>query len=172
MCRRSWYVSRLRPVQHVGHLQYRAHGRQFQAGLYSQHGVPDHVAINYLSSYCYDEVYGGVASDEVSGVTAYSVPINQALAINGVSIAIPGTSGSYAENEQYLVSRTQTDADTYNDPGLFPNHLRSPSDVPFTIESVTPDVPEPSTWAMMILGFAGVGLMAYRRKKQGARMCS
>jgi hypothetical protein len=25
-------------------------------------------------------------------------------------------------------------------------------------------VPEPSTWAMMILGFMGVGFMAYRRK--------
>ncbi|MES2193629.1 MAG: hypothetical protein V4517_04375 [Pseudomonadota bacterium] len=25
-------------------------------------------------------------------------------------------------------------------------------------------VPERSTWAMMILGFAGVGLMAYRRR--------
>jgi hypothetical protein len=25
-------------------------------------------------------------------------------------------------------------------------------------------VPEPSTWAMMILGFSGVGFMAYRRK--------
>lgn len=29
-------------------------------------------------------------------------------------------------------------------------------------------VPEPSTWAMMILGFAGVGLMAYRRRNQNA----
>jgi hypothetical protein len=29
-------------------------------------------------------------------------------------------------------------------------------------------VPEPSTWAMMILGFVGVGCMAYRRKKQMA----
>jgi hypothetical protein len=29
-------------------------------------------------------------------------------------------------------------------------------------------VPEPSTWAMMILGFAGVGFMAYRRKSQPA----
>jgi len=28
-------------------------------------------------------------------------------------------------------------------------------------------VPEPSTWAMMILGFMGVGFMAYRRKGQG-----
>jgi PEP-CTERM motif len=31
-------------------------------------------------------------------------------------------------------------------------------------ETVTAAVPEPSTWAMMILGFLGVGFMAYRRK--------
>lgn len=30
--------------------------------------------------------------------------------------------------------------------------------------SLTTGVPEPSTWAMMILGFCGVGFMAYRRK--------
>jgi PEP-CTERM motif len=30
--------------------------------------------------------------------------------------------------------------------------------------TVTASVPEPSTWAMMILGFMGVGFMAYRRK--------
>jgi hypothetical protein len=29
-------------------------------------------------------------------------------------------------------------------------------------------VPEPSTWAMMILGFAGIGFMAYRRKSKPA----
>jgi hypothetical protein len=29
-------------------------------------------------------------------------------------------------------------------------------------------VPEPSTWAMMILGFLGVGFMAYRRKNEGS----
>jgi len=27
-------------------------------------------------------------------------------------------------------------------------------------------VPEPSTWAMMILGFVGVGFLAYRRRGQ------
>jgi hypothetical protein len=33
-----------------------------------------------------------------------------------------------------------------------------------------PAVPEPSTWAMMILGFAGIGFIAYRRKaKLGSR---
>jgi PEP-CTERM motif len=32
----------------------------------------------------------------------------------------------------------------------------------------TPAVPEPSTWAMMILGFLGLGLLAYRRKNRFA----
>jgi hypothetical protein len=32
--------------------------------------------------------------------------------------------------------------------------------------------PEPSTWAMMILGFAGVGFMAYRRKSKPALMAA
>jgi outer membrane lipase/esterase len=31
-------------------------------------------------------------------------------------------------------------------------------------------VPEPSTWAMMILGFAGVGFTAYRRRNQSAAL--
>jgi len=30
--------------------------------------------------------------------------------------------------------------------------------------SIVASVPEPSTWAMMILGFCGLGLLAYRRK--------
>jgi len=33
---------------------------------------------------------------------------------------------------------------------------------------LTESVPEPSTWAMMILGFAGVGFLAYRRRSQAA----
>ena len=32
---------------------------------------------------------------------------------------------------------------------------------------VTSAVPEPATWAMMILGFLGLGLMGYRRRKFG-----
>jgi PEP-CTERM motif len=36
--------------------------------------------------------------------------------------------------------------------------------------SVTNAVPEPSTWAMMILGFAGLGFMAYRRKNNQTKM--
>jgi hypothetical protein len=39
---------------------------------------------------------------------------------------------------------------------------------PVTINTFTPGVPEPATWAMMILGFAGVGFFAYRRKSRSA----
>jgi hypothetical protein len=36
--------------------------------------------------------------------------------------------------------------------------------------TATPAVPESSTWAMMILGFCGLGFMAYRRKNSAMRL--
>ena len=33
-------------------------------------------------------------------------------------------------------------------------------------EDMTSGVPEPTTWAMMVLGFAGVGLLGYRRTRR------
>jgi hypothetical protein len=44
--------------------------------------------------------------------------------------------------------------------------------VVLTGPAVTPGVPESSTWAMMLLGFAGVGFMAYRRKSKPALMAT
>jgi hypothetical protein len=40
------------------------------------------------------------------------------------------------------------------------------------LTSITATVPEPSTWAMMILGFAGIGYMAYRRKNKPSLMAA
>jgi hypothetical protein len=45
-------------------------------------------------------------------------------------------------------------------------------DLQYGLISPTSGVPEPSTWAMMILGFAGVGFMAYRRKSKPALMAA
>jgi hypothetical protein len=39
-----------------------------------------------------------------------------------------------------------------------------------SVAPIVAAVPEPSTWAMMILGFFGVGFMAYRRKQNGAAL--
>jgi hypothetical protein len=38
--------------------------------------------------------------------------------------------------------------------------------------AITDAVPEPSTWAMLLLGFAGIGFMAYRRKSKPALMAA
>jgi hypothetical protein len=38
------------------------------------------------------------------------------------------------------------------------------------VTNVVLGVPEPSTWAMMLLGLAGVGFMSYRRKQSGAAL--
>jgi hypothetical protein len=36
---------------------------------------------------------------------------------------------------------------------------------PGSIIDVLPNAPEPSTWAMLLIGFAGIGAMTYRRRK-------
>jgi hypothetical protein len=38
--------------------------------------------------------------------------------------------------------------------------------------TLAPAVPEPSTWAMLLLGFAGIGFMAYRRKSKPTLMAA
>lgn len=47
---------------------------------------------------------------------------------------------------------------------LFSAENRQLGDVSIQVNAV----PEPSTWAMLILGFAGIGFMAYRRKSRPA----
>jgi hypothetical protein len=46
------------------------------------------------------------------------------------------------------------------------NQFGSVTSVMYITADFTAAVPEASTWAMMILGFAGVGFMAYRRRNQ------
>jgi hypothetical protein len=38
------------------------------------------------------------------------------------------------------------------------------------IDNIAAGVPEPSTWAMMVLGFFGIGFLAYRRRSQDATL--
>jgi hypothetical protein len=42
----------------------------------------------------------------------------------------------------------------------------------FTWEITTSGVPEPSTWAMLMLGFSGLGLAGYRQSRSGRRLQS
>jgi hypothetical protein len=53
------------------------------------------------------------------------------------------------------------------DPNAFVTELTFVGSGQFTgeMDPITAAVPEPSTWAMMILGFVGIGFMTYRRRK-------
>jgi hypothetical protein len=53
---------------------------------------------------------------------------------------------------------------------FFVNDLGVNSNGVNNISGVIQAIPEPSTWAMMILGFFGIGFMAYRRKSQGHQL--
>ena len=50
------------------------------------------------------------------------------------------------------------------------NTMFLPENIKIFVRSDVDAVPEPSTWAMMILGFAGIGFMAYRRRNQSASL--
>jgi hypothetical protein len=53
---------------------------------------------------------------------------------------------------------------------LFTYNVNSAGTWEAVIETQVTAVPEPSTWAMMILGFAGIGYMTYRRKNSALRV--
>jgi hypothetical protein len=78
---------------------------------------------------------------------------------NGLGFTV-GTAG---ETVAIFESSNKTPAGVFED-------VASNGPVGFGEFALTAAVPEPSTWAMMILGFCGLGFMAYRRKQSGAAL--
>jgi hypothetical protein len=126
------------------------------------------------------------ATDSGSGTFDTAAPWSPTgIAITGFTGSIDGNVitalSPYAASDNMLYSDPPhisqggislvTSLDTYNFENYFgtklikqsfdPNgFVNSGVEITFNIAAV----PEPSTWAMMILGFAGVGFMAYRRR--------
>jgi hypothetical protein len=110
--------------------------------IWGQSGRQSHFAQTYIPY-----VYNNYLWNYVTG----SLPAEVAGPINYTSVD-PNTPGSYAEY-------SLTDV---------PNGLRT--DMLASIQTLTVSaVPEPSTWAMMMVGFCGLGFLAYRRKNGGVR---
>jgi PEP-CTERM motif len=110
--------------------------------------------VNYTLSF---DVYG---DNRPGGTWTLNLAINggQALTLNGVDHQ-PGTFAGVTETVTFntLSSSATLDFTQANSNGggspVFDNVL------------ITAPVPEPSTWIMMILGFASIGFMAYRRTR-------
>jgi uncharacterized membrane protein len=66
--------------------------------------------------------------------------------------------GSNVINLGGLSGSTNSDADAINNAGVIVG------------SSTIASIPEPSTWAMMLAGFAGLGFAGYRRAKAGGAL--
>jgi len=95
-------------------------------------------------------------------VGSTSIPITVSFGDGNLTLTNPTTGQGFQE---FSFTGTATSGSTILNFGLTDSALSGLDDV-----SVTAAVPEPSTWAMMLLGFAGVGFMAYRRKSNPASM--
>lgn len=93
--------------------------------------------------------------------------ISQAL-LNTLSFNLNGVTVSDIHFVEYGDGWYDKDKGQWTNPEGGTSTLKIVADFKDTIAA--PPVPEPSTWAMMILGFAGVGFMAYRRKRNGSAL--
>ncbi|SHK60939.1 PEP-CTERM protein-sorting domain-containing protein [Bradyrhizobium lablabi] len=101
---------------------------------------------------------------------------NDNLGNNGIFFGDSSVSGWFGTGPVVggIVSQTHSDYANpafYTGSGLSINAYAGETLTAYSGSIVTISaVPEPSTWAMMILGFAGLGFMAYRRKSKAALM--
>lgn len=83
---------------------------------------------------------------------------------NGLfSIPVSGTMSGIVIEKSVTINYfcTNIDCGVAPDPLFF---LRVLGPAPSLAEAVNPSVPEPSTWAMLLIGFAGIGLVLYRKR--------
>jgi hypothetical protein len=123
----------------------------------------------------------GSTSPLNAGADAFIVQPAQVSA-NGLFIGSPtqgawtiNQEGSFVANTIYQVS-LQVEATNGGSAYIDPTFTIDPayaSNYSLTFSAgIASGVPEQSTWAMMILGFAGIGFMAYRRKSKPAMMAA
>jgi hypothetical protein len=81
--------------------------------------------------------------------------------LNGLTFFVAGPIAGDTGSDQVNI---YSNIDAYTDASAATGYSTD-----FTLTAVSA-VPEPSTWAMMILGFAGVGFMVYRRRNQASAL--
>jgi hypothetical protein len=115
------------------------------AGLYYSELLVQNLASGHFQSYAQVHSISGADLSNYIYTNDPNAPNNLTLLTTPFSYTLPGNENStlfqYGADNLTLLSNTVT---------------------------LTAGVPEPSTWAMMILGFACVGAMAYRRRKSAA----
>jgi hypothetical protein len=101
------------------------------------------------------------------GIFNFGIHNDNTTSSSPTTLTFDLTDSGLLSASQFAVSTKPNDTHTYF-PAFFSADINYTD--PVTLSQTDPavgaiaPVPEPSTWAMMILGFAGVGFMGYRRK--------
>jgi PEP-CTERM motif len=108
------------------------------------------------NSYPYFDIKTNASGQITEWAIALASNSDTIISLNGI---YPSIDQAYAWNYCTLPNcGEETFAGQNNAPGVF--------------TALTAAVPEPATWAMMLLGFTGLGFMAYRRKSRPALMAA
>jgi hypothetical protein len=133
------------------------HGLNIPSGQYAQSGLQAHgeETINSGGLITYLSTSTGITN----GNTGNEVPFQLATPVTYYAKPIDTDVGSFEikRNDGYFDTSIN----------LIPTEFRIVQGDALDF-ALTGAIPEPSTWAMMILGFCGVGFMAYRRKSKPA----
>lgn len=136
--------------QDQGLLTVPGNGALFANVVYSASGTQISISTNSIGAAWQPGSFNGLVFDVVSGSPD----------ITGITLDPSSTATQASISDASFTSSSAT----FN----FQSELWQPNtgvvyDLTFGTAGVGA-VPEPSTWAMMILGFAGIGFMAYRRR--------
>ena len=130
-------------------------------------GLPAAVALNFIGDYTQWQGPDGANIPQTGGIFGQTLMTNP----------IPGLTGSGEGTLGFVnpiggpgpLPNLGAFADPFN---TVLNGLPADQVNGFTqaleFSAVTPSAPEPSTWAMMVLGFAGLGLMGWRGSRKAA----
>lgn len=153
--------------------------------LISTHAFPSPASAYRDGSVVFNGFVVANRGDQIGPYDKYSIPAgNGALVLVNNSFITPAIGGSngiafngvnfYTSDEQrHVVSKWDINGNFVSSANLdsgsrYENWTFASQD----IAPIEGGIPEPSTWAMMLLGFAGVGFMAYRRRNQTAALAA
>ncbi|HEY5205739.1 MAG TPA: PEP-CTERM sorting domain-containing protein [Roseiarcus sp.] len=108
-------------------------------------------------------IYWGSIDGTAQNMNSFSVSID-GYTLTGADLVALGASGTGSQtdpNSNQLVTITGLGAFTTATFSSTANAFE------FSLPSNIPSTPEPSTWAMMAIGFAGLGYAAFRRSSKG-----
>jgi hypothetical protein len=109
------------------------------------------------------ETFGNV-TDTITGLSSYAAGDNNLFFPDAPYSSFAGISFTTSSHGDFNLFQDTTGTfilSSVQNPGGAPDGLNP---VNFQIAAVASAVPEPSTWAMMLLGFMGLGFVSYRKK--------